>query len=106
MAEMASRRRGVLRPILACVIAGVGCGPPSGRPVGSQEAQSAPILEEVLRYELQQFVDKAQAPAGTVVCLGIIDGQRVLDPPGDLLARLNRGPRVSAKSRCATPDAI
>ena len=106
MADMASRRLGVLRPMLIGAIVSAGCGPPSGRPAGSQKAQSVPILEEVLRYELQQFVDKAQEPPGTVVCLAIVNGQRVLDPPGDLLARLNRGPRVSAKSRCATPDAI
>ena len=77
------------------------CGPTgSGHPPRDLEDHSLAILETVFRYELKQFVETPQEPAGTVVCLGIADGQHIADPPEDLVARLAGGSGFLPESRC------
>ena len=80
-------------------VVGVACGAVASE--RSREAQSLPILEEVFRYELQQFMEMAQEPAGTPVCLGIAEDKRIVDPPEDLMGRLGRGSSVLPESKCS-----
>ena len=85
------------------VACGVGAAERSSR---NREAEAVPILEEVFRCEMHQFVDKAQERADTAVCLGVAEGQRIVDPPEGLVARLGLGSRVLPLSKCGGAEPV
>jgi hypothetical protein len=89
---------------LALVVGlGLGCGaardaaPPTDKP-----RQTAAILEEAFRCELQQRVT-GREPVASPVCIAVRDAGGLHDPSAEMLAALGRLHEVRAASRC--PDA-
>ena len=81
----------------------VACGVvASERSAGSRDSQSVAILEEVFRYQLQQFVEKTRGAPGSTVCLGVAGDTGIVDPPDDLIARIARASGVLPESKCGS----
>jgi hypothetical protein len=97
-----------MRDAVALVaVVGVACGVgASERSSRNREAQVVPILEAVFRYEIYQFVDKAQESAATAVCHGVAEGKRIVDPPEGLVGRRGLGSRVLPLSKCSGAEPV
>ena len=76
-----------------------GCGGAHAQPKPPERAsQVLLIIEEVLRYEVNQFSPKEGGPEGAV-CLGVREASLVADPSPSIMRRLDT-PQAMPQSGC------
>ena len=93
-----------MRPVVLLASSLLACGTAtSSGPSADRAAEEEPILTQVFRYELRQFVEAPDHAVINPVCVAIISQGQLIDPAETLLRRVNAG--VVKNSACppATP---
>ena len=81
-----------------------GCAGAAAQPKPLDRAAQVPlILEEVLRYELQQFAPKEDG-AESVLCVAVREGTASADPAPSIMKRLNK--QAQPQSECKAPGTL